>query len=271
VASVDSDHCPLILGLKDGCPGKRRFHFEAFWPKFDGFQQVVQQAWGVVQTKPCPLETLALKFKAAARALQSWSDKKVENFISQLQLAREILHQLEIAQDSRPLSLLEIWLRNSLKKHSLALTSLLRTVARLRSRIHWLKEGDANTRLFHSQVRHRKRKNFIAKLQNGDEVVTFHEDKAELLLNFYEGLISTREQREQTIDLEAVGIRQHDLHMLDSPISEEEVKANKQLYCLMCCINFFAVESPSNFARDASGSGLGLYGGIDTFPPLQQL
>jgi hypothetical protein len=222
-ASVDSDHCPLILGLKDGCPGKRRFHFEAFWPKFDGFQQAVQQAWGAVQTKPCPLETLALKFKAAAWALQSWSDKKVGNFRSQLQLAREILHQLEIAQDSRPPSLLEIWLRNSLKKHSLALTSLLRTVAQLRSRIHWLKEGDANTRLFHSQARHRKRKNFIAKLQNGDEVVTCHEDKAELLLNFYEGLIGTREQREQTIDLEAVGIRQHDLHMLDSPISEEEV------------------------------------------------
>jgi hypothetical protein len=208
---------------KNVCPGKRRFHFEAFWPKFDGFQQAVQQARGVVQTKPCPLETLALKFKAAARALQSWSDKKVGNFRSQLQLAREILHQLEIAQDSRPLSLLEIWLRNSLKKHSLALTSLLRTVARLRSRIHWIKKGDANTWLFHSRARHRKRKNFIAKLQNGDEVVTSHEDKSELLLNFYEGLIGTREQWDQTIDLEAVGIRQHDLHMLDSPISEEEV------------------------------------------------
>jgi hypothetical protein len=81
-ASVDSDHCPLILGLKDVCPGKRRFHFEAFWPKFDGFQQAVQQARGVVQTKSCPLETLALKFKAAARALQSWSNKKVGNFRS---------------------------------------------------------------------------------------------------------------------------------------------------------------------------------------------
>jgi hypothetical protein len=232
-ASVDSDHCPLILGLKDGCPGKRRFHFEVFWPKFDGFQQAVQQAWGAVQTKPCPLETLALKFKAAVRALQSWSDKKVEKFRSQLELAREILHQLEIAQDSRPLSLLEVWLRNSLKKHSLALTSLLWTVARLRSRIHWLKEGDANTWLFHSQARHRKRKYFIAKLQNGDEVVTSHEDKAELLLNFYEGLIGTREQREQTIDLEAVGIRQHDLHMLDSPISEEECGTQSSIYWLI--------------------------------------
>lgn len=44
-ATEDSDHCPLILGLRDIKPGKRRFHFESFWPKFDGFQSAVQQAW----------------------------------------------------------------------------------------------------------------------------------------------------------------------------------------------------------------------------------
>jgi hypothetical protein len=186
-----------------------------------------------VQTKPCPLETLALKFKVTVRALQSWSDKRIEHFRLQLELAKEILHQLKITQDSRPLSVLEVWLRNSLKKHSLALMSLLWTVARLRSRIHWLKEGDANTRLFHSQARHRKRKKFIAKLQSGNQTATSHEEKAEMLQNIYEGLIGTREQRGQTIDLEAVEIQQHDLevveiqqhdlHMLESPIFEEEV------------------------------------------------
>jgi endonuclease/exonuclease/phosphatase family metal-dependent hydrolase len=32
-ASQASDHCPLLLGLQDNCFGKKRFHFEAFWPK----------------------------------------------------------------------------------------------------------------------------------------------------------------------------------------------------------------------------------------------
>jgi hypothetical protein len=35
-ATSDSDHCPLLLGLKDNKVGKRRFHFEAFWPKLEG-------------------------------------------------------------------------------------------------------------------------------------------------------------------------------------------------------------------------------------------
>jgi hypothetical protein len=41
-SSEDSDHCLLIMGLKDNHQGKRRFHFESFWPKFDGFHEVVQ-------------------------------------------------------------------------------------------------------------------------------------------------------------------------------------------------------------------------------------
>lgn len=36
-ASNDSDHCPLILGLRDNLPGMQRFHFESFWPELDGF------------------------------------------------------------------------------------------------------------------------------------------------------------------------------------------------------------------------------------------
>ena len=37
MASEDSDHCPLLLGLQDNKSGRRRFHFEAFWPKLEGF------------------------------------------------------------------------------------------------------------------------------------------------------------------------------------------------------------------------------------------
>jgi hypothetical protein len=99
-ASLDADHCPLILGLHDHLPGKGRFHFESFWPQLDGFQDVVAQAWGSVEIRFCPLETLSLKFKSLTRALQSWSQKRIGQIRSQFALAKEIIHQLEIAQDS---------------------------------------------------------------------------------------------------------------------------------------------------------------------------
>jgi hypothetical protein len=52
-------------------PGKRRFHFEAFWPSLDGFQETIQEVWSSVEPCRCPLETLSLKFKDTAKGLQS--------------------------------------------------------------------------------------------------------------------------------------------------------------------------------------------------------
>jgi hypothetical protein len=77
--------------------------------------------------------------------------------------------------------------------------------------------------LFHSHARYRKKKNFIAKLQTNDQVLTGHEEKAQVVWEFYATLLGTREDRSCTLDLEALGIPHHDLSSLDAPISEEEV------------------------------------------------
>jgi hypothetical protein len=82
-----------------------------------------------------------MKLWATTKGLQAWSDKKVGHVESQLSMAQEILHQLEIAQDSRPLIPDEVTLKNMLKKRSLMLSPLKRTIVRLQSRICWLKEG----------------------------------------------------------------------------------------------------------------------------------
>lgn len=152
-ATEISDHCPLVLGLKEGFHGKKRFHFESFWTKLPGFQDTVVASWSEPIRESCPLERVAIKLKRLTRALQSWSHKQVGHVKTQLALSREILHRLEIAQDQRPLNEDETWLRNELKKHRLVLASLERTIARLRSRIRYLKDGDANTAVFHRQAR----------------------------------------------------------------------------------------------------------------------
>jgi hypothetical protein len=128
----------------------------------------------------CPLQRLADKFMRLSQDLQSWSQKRIGHINQQIQLARELLHQLEIAQDSRLLSPHEDWLRRRLKGHVLGLSSLERTIARL-PRLHWLKEGDANTAYFHHHACYRKKKNFMAKVKVGDRVITEQEEKKEAL------------------------------------------------------------------------------------------
>ena len=106
----------------------------------------------------------------------------------------------------------------------MALSSLQRTIARSRPWISWLGEGDANTALFHLHARHRKRKNFISKLITDDGLVlSKHEDKQQVVNDFYSNLLGVGLDRNFTINLEALDIPSHDLTELDAPFSEEEV------------------------------------------------
>ena len=222
--SQDLDHCPLLLGLQDVNRAKGRFFFQAFWVKLEGFHDTVDQAWCSVAPGPCPLVTLSRKLQATSRALQSWSAKKVGCLKLQLEMAWELLHMFEMAQELRVLSPAEDWFRCALKKRILALSSWSRSVARLRSRVTWLKDGDANTSLFHAQARCRKKRNFIASLTSTEgEVWTSHDDKAIALFDFYDGLLGTAIQRDASIDLDELGLQSFDLDGLNVHFSEDEV------------------------------------------------
>ena len=60
LASQCSDHAPLLLKTDCSLPHYSRFCFENFWPKCDGYLQVVQEAWNAplpnVPKLPEPLE-----------------------------------------------------------------------------------------------------------------------------------------------------------------------------------------------------------------------
>ena len=114
-------------------------------------------------------------------------------------------------------------LKNTLKKHCLALSFLRRTNARLRSRISLIKDGDANTSLFHAQARFRKGNNFSSKITDDDgRTLTSPDAKAAQFFCFYSGLLGSYEVRDTTIDLDALGMPSIDLAALDASFSEED-------------------------------------------------
>ena len=71
--------------------------------------------------------------------------------------------------------------------------------------------------------RHRKRKNFIAALREGDQILTSHEDKAAAIFDFYSNLIGADSDRTRTINLDHMDIPGYDLEALDMPFAEDEV------------------------------------------------
>jgi hypothetical protein len=105
----------------------------------------------------------------------------------------------------------------------LGLSSLERTIARQRSRLRWLKEGDANSKLFHAIANGRRSKNFIPAVKVNEQTFTSQEDKEAAVFAVYATLIGEVRSREYTVDLEALGLQPVDLHDLDRMFTEAEV------------------------------------------------
>ena len=102
--------------------------------------------------------------RALVRELQRWSTTKIGGFKEQLLMAWELVLRLDRAQERRQLSEEELGLRKRMKMRCLGLSSLERTMARQRSRVRQLREGDTNMAYFHLIARGRKRRSFIPAL-----------------------------------------------------------------------------------------------------------
>jgi len=105
------------------------------------------------------------------------------------------------AQDHRELNTMEQSLRKELKLLSLGLASLARTIARQRSRVRHLEEGDANTKYFHLQACHRARKNQIPAFTHDGVWVSANETKSDIIFEYYYGILGKPFQHLHSIEL----------------------------------------------------------------------
>ena len=99
--SLMSDHTPLLLqGELEHCHN-RTFHFEIFWVKMDGFRDLVEQVWSKPVHSSLPIKRLHTKLARVAKGLKRWRREKIGDTRLQLAIVKEVLLQLEAAQEFR--------------------------------------------------------------------------------------------------------------------------------------------------------------------------
>jgi hypothetical protein len=98
-------------------------------------------------------------------SLQAWGERKVGIVKLQIAIANNVIFRFDAAQDRRQLTDQERSLRRTLKHSVLGLTLLERTIACQRSMVCWLKEGVANTKLFHGVANGRRSKKIISPIR----------------------------------------------------------------------------------------------------------
>lgn len=152
-----SDHAPLHLStLALFCP-KRRFCFELFWLKLEGFDQAVRGAW--------------VYDEAIVWPIQAWGKRKSGNIKVHMAVANYVIYRFDQVMEVRALTMEEQWLRRMLKLFLLGLASLERTIAWQRSRIRWIRIGDTNPKLFQAVANVRWSKNYIPHIKHNNEII----------------------------------------------------------------------------------------------------
>jgi hypothetical protein len=89
--------------------------------------------------------------------------------------------------------------------------------------MRWLRDGDANTQLFHAVANGRRAKNFIGTVKVGHQVITDQLGKEQAFFSAYQSLLGRILNRDCTIDLAEIGLRSTNLAHLDGDFSEQEV------------------------------------------------
>lgn len=219
-----SDHCPLLLSNQESPPRPRSFRFEIFWISMPGFLPTVRQAWSAPNSHTSPIHRLNFRLATTAKALRKWSKTLFSETRLQFHMAQFVILQLDVAQESRPLTDVEFTLRAKLKIRVMGLAILERFRKRQCSRITDLKLGDANTRYFHLKTNSRRRKNFITKLRHQNGWATTQQDKSLVAQNHYENALGPPPSRDLDLNWQLFRQADVDLSALDADFTEDEVK-----------------------------------------------
>lgn len=86
LGSTISDHCPMLLEMNADLAIGRRFKFEAFWTKAEGFMEQVSEVWASIPSVGNPYVVLDAKLRATVKALKKWSDKWIGSIKMQISI-----------------------------------------------------------------------------------------------------------------------------------------------------------------------------------------
>jgi hypothetical protein len=167
---------------------------------------VAKEAWDKPLLATDAIRRLHIKLARTAKALKKWEKNNTRNIKMQLAIIKEVIWQLDQAQERRNLSQSEYAIRDRLKEIYLGLLAMERVRARQRSRMTNIKHDGANTKLFYLRA------------------IT-HEDKEREIARHFEELLRSKHHRAFSLNWEELNYPTFNLTELEADISRKEVKS----------------------------------------------
>lgn len=192
VQTTESDHCAILVQIKksdwmDDNGGHRPFRFENAWTRHSQYTEVVERSWIPVGSD---LAAVADSLNIVRSKLKTWSREEFGSVNKQLKEMRQRLENIRFNSLWSGPTREEKGLMNRISE----LMAREEAMAKQRSRIQWLAEGDRNTAFFHSRAKERSRTNKIKSLKlNDGTIVTNQGQLEEAAKGFYHALFTAQQ------------------------------------------------------------------------------
>lgn len=162
-----SDHCPLLVKSDELNWGPRPFRFQNCWLSHPGCLQIIKDVWASHTSG-----NLTDKLKETKKRLKIWNSSEFGHIDRNIEELEDRIHSLDLISNGRDLQLEELAERRSAQMELWVWLRRKEAFWAQNSRAKWIKEGDKNTKYFHTLASIRKKKNTIPALITNNGVVS---------------------------------------------------------------------------------------------------
>ncbi|KAJ9565877.1 hypothetical protein OSB04_001843 [Centaurea solstitialis] len=159
-----SDHAPIIIYDMWRDFGPPPFKFFDVWLLEKNLEDVVAGSWQVEVKSSRPDCIFRDKLKNVKLAIKEWRKEKVGDIDSSLRMAKQEVDRWESACDVSSLGEADRLQQLDARRKWLDLEVKSAAMARQKSKVKWIKEGDENSKFFHRVSKFREHKNALASL-----------------------------------------------------------------------------------------------------------
>ncbi|XP_071680193.1 uncharacterized protein [Lolium perenne] len=202
IVTTTSDHLAISITLsklneiKYKAPVQTGFRFEAAWLRAPDYKEVFEKAWTVNASDSPSLHSTWSTLQQVAGSLKSWSRESFSAVRKKIQRLERHLQQLRLnARDA------DLHVIRKIEKDLCEMFEREEIMARQRSRVDWLREGDRNTAFFHAKATARKRSNRIKSLRREDGSRCDDQEEIKRMVQQFYGELFTSEP---TVSMDAV-------------------------------------------------------------------
>lgn len=165
-----SDHCPIWLLRSNVDWGPKPFRFVNAWFHHAKFKEFVKDSWSQIQVSGNKAYVFKEKMKMLKEKLRVWNkevfgvvDLNIEEDVKELNNLDQMLieHWDEATVSKRKEVSVSFWKQIRLKE----------SILHQKSRARWIKEGDVNSKYFHSMLKFKKRKNILKLLDDEGRLI----------------------------------------------------------------------------------------------------